>query len=149
MDDSLRQALSLLPHGPEFRFVERLLELEPGHSGVGQYTVQGDEPFLRGHFPGRPLFPGVLLMEAVAQLAGIVAQSDPTLPPFRSLKLTAVRSVKILGGAAPGDVLRLEARVTGRLANLIQADGEASVAGRLLLQGSITLSGESSEQRAG
>jgi len=69
-------ALQRLPHGPEFRFIDRLIELEPGKRGVGQYTVRGDEPFLRGHFPGEPMMPGVLLVEAAAQLAGVLAQSD-------------------------------------------------------------------------
>src|SRR5688572_9069538 len=116
---SMVNALNLLPHGPEFRFVDRLLNLEPGKSGVGEYTVRGDEPFLRGHFPGHPLFPGVLLVEAAAQLAGTIAQSDPQIPPMTGLKLTALRAVKILGTAKPGDVIRVEARINGRLNNLV------------------------------
>ena len=142
MSDSLKEALALLPHGAEFRFIERLLELEPGCSGTAIYTVRGDEPFLRGHFPGQPLFPGVLLVEAAAQLAGIVAQSDPMLGPLPGLKLTALRSVKILGSAVPGNVLHLEARVTGRLGNLIQSDVSASVNGQVVMTGQLTLSGQ-------
>src|SRR5438874_13705034 len=116
----LTDPLRHLPHGPEFRLLERILTLDPGKSGSGEYTVRGDEAFLRGHFPGEPLFPGVLLVEAAAQLAGTVAQSDPEIPPLPGLKLTALRSVKIVGTAKPGEVLRVEARITGRLANLIQ-----------------------------
>lgn len=140
--ESLQHALSRLPHGPEFRFVDRLLSLTPGREGAGEYRVRGDEPFLRGHFPGQPLFPGVLLLEAVAQLAGVVAQSDPAIPPLSGLKLTALRSVKILGAAKPADVLRLEARITGRLGGLIQAEAQAFKAGVLILAAGITLSGE-------
>ncbi|MST95403.1 MAG: hypothetical protein EXS33_09100 [Pedosphaera sp.] len=77
MSDPLAIALASLPHGPEFRFLDRLLRLDPGQSGAGEYTVRRDEPFLRGHFPGQPMMPGVLLVEAAAQLAGTVAQSDP------------------------------------------------------------------------
>jgi 3-hydroxyacyl-[acyl-carrier-protein] dehydratase len=138
---ALQAALNLLPHGPEFRFVDRLLELEPGRRGQGEYRVRGDEPFLRGHFPGEPLFPGVLLVEAAAQLAGVVAQSDPHIPPLAGLKLAALRHVKILGSARPGDTIRLEARVTGRLANLIQAQATARVNGSAVLQAELTLSG--------
>ena len=76
------KALSLLPHGPEFRFLDRVTELEPGHHGRAKYKIRGDEPFLRGHFPGEPIFPGVLLVEAAAQLVGVVAQSDPAIPPL-------------------------------------------------------------------
>lgn len=141
MSDALTEALRLLPHGTEFRFVERLLALEPGRHGTGEYTVRGDEPFLRGHFPDQPLFPGVLLVEAGAQLAGIVAQSDPQLKPLPGLKLTALRSIKILGTAKPGEVLQLKAKVTGRLSNLVQADVQALVNGVPLMQGQVTLSG--------
>ena len=139
----MNQALALLPHGPEFRFIDRLVSLEPGRLGVGEYAVRGDEPFLRGHFPGQPLFPGVLLVEAAAQLAGVVAQSDPSLPPLPRLKLTAMRVVKFFGSARIGEVVRLEARVTGRLANLVQAETTATVNGQTVMQGSLALSGES------
>jgi 3-hydroxyacyl-[acyl-carrier-protein] dehydratase len=141
-DDSLQSALRSLPHGPEFRFVDRLLELDPGKSGVGEYRVRGDEPFLRGHFPDDPLMPGVLLVEAAAQLAGVVAQSDPAIPPLAGLKLTALRAVKILGTARPGETLRLEARIAGRLGNLIQAQAAASVNGQTVLQVEVVLSGD-------
>src|SRR6185369_105155 len=103
--EALAEALASLPHGPEFRFVDRLLELDPGKSGAGEYTVRADEPFLRGHFPGQPIFPGVLLVEAAAQVAGTVAQSDPQIPPMPGLKLTAMRAIKISGTARPGEVL--------------------------------------------
>jgi 3-hydroxyacyl-[acyl-carrier-protein] dehydratase len=142
----MNEALSRLPHGPEFRFVDRLLELEPGKSGAGEYIVRGDEPFLRGHFPGQPLFPGVLLVEAAAQLAGTVAQSDPQIPPLAGLKLTAMRGIKILGTARPSEKIHIEARILSRLGNLIQAQVSALVSalvnGQTVMQGELTLSGE-------
>ncbi len=142
MSDLLQAALNHLPHGPEFRFVDRLVSLDPGKSGAGEYRVRGDEAFLRGHFPGQPLMPGVLLAEAAAQLSGVVAQCDPTIPPMPGLKLTALRAVKILGSARPGESLRIEARILGRLGNLVQAQATVSVDGRLVLQAELTLSGE-------
>src|SRR5262245_49249409 len=105
MDAALQRALESLPHGPEFRFIDRLLALDPGQWGAGEYQVRGDEPFLRGHFPDQPLMPGVLLLEAAAQLAGTVAQSDPQIPPMPGLKLTAVRGAKIFGTARPGEMI--------------------------------------------
>jgi len=140
--DELQAALKHLPHVPEFRFLDRLVSLVPGKEGLGEYRVRGDEPFLRGHFPGQPLMPGVLLIEAAAQLAGTVAQSDPQIPPMLDLKLTAMRGVKILGSAKPGEIIRVEARVTGRLGKLVQASATASVNGQLVLQAELTLSGE-------
>jgi 3-hydroxyacyl-[acyl-carrier-protein] dehydratase len=142
MTDPLTEALASLPHGPEFRFVDRLLDLVPGKSAAGEYTVRGDEPFLRGHFPGVPLFPGVLLVEATAQLAGTAAQSDLQLAPLMNLKLTALRSVKILGTARPGEVILLQAHILNRLGNLIQAEASASVNGQQVLEAQLTLSGE-------
>ncbi|MEO7677646.1 MAG: 3-hydroxyacyl-ACP dehydratase FabZ family protein [Verrucomicrobiota bacterium] len=142
MTDPLQAALQCLPHGPEFRFVDQLTALDPGKSGSGTYTVRGTEDFLRGHFPGQPLFPGVLLVEAIAQLAGVVAQSDPHLAPLKGLKLTAIRAAKIFGTAAPGETIALRAEITGRLENLLQAKGVAQIGERTLLQAEITLSGE-------
>jgi 3-hydroxyacyl-[acyl-carrier-protein] dehydratase len=139
----MRKALESLPHGPSFRFLDRLTDLEPGKRGVGEYTVRGDEPFLSGHFPGDPLFPGVLLVEAAAQLAGAIAQSDPLIPAMPGLKLTALQTAKILGTARPGEVIRLEARVTARFANLVQAETTASVDGKAVMNATITLSGGS------
>jgi 3-hydroxymyristoyl/3-hydroxydecanoyl-(acyl carrier protein) dehydratase len=138
----LQRALKLLPHGAEFRFIDQLTKLNPGENGAGEYTVRGDEAFLRGHFPGEPIFPGVLLVEAAAQLAGVVAQSDPKIAPLDSLKLTALRTVKILGTARPGEIIRLEARVTGRLGDLVQAQATANVNDRTVLQAELVLSGE-------
>ncbi|MBC8002188.1 MAG: beta-hydroxyacyl-ACP dehydratase [Opitutaceae bacterium] len=143
MSSPFDAALAALPHGPEFRFLDRLLALDPGTTGVGEYRVRGDETFLKGHFPDRPLMPGVLLLEAAAQLAGVVGQSDPSIPPMPGLKLTAMRGVKILGSARPGETILIEATIVGRMGNLIQARCTASVGATTILQAEITLSGES------
>ena len=140
-DEALTQALASLPHGPEFRFIDRLLDLTPGERGVAEYVVPRDAPFLRGHFPGQPIFPGVLLVEAAAQLAGIVAQSDPGIPPLLALKLAGFKNVKITGTALPGQTIRLEARIIGRLANLVQASAEAWVENQSVLRAELILSG--------
>ena len=142
MIDPLSQALARLPHGQEFRFVDRLLTLNPGLEGTGEYTVRGDQPFLRGHFPDDPLMPGVLLIEAAAQLAGTVAQSDPNLPPLAGVKLTAVRGAKILGTARPGEKVRLQTRIVGRMGTLIQAEAQVLLDAQIILETSLTLSGE-------
>lgn len=146
MTPELASALAALPHGPEFRFLDRLLELEPGRRGVAEYTLRGDEPFLRGHFPGDPLMPGVLLIEAAAQLAGVVAQSDPAIPPLPGLKLTAVRHAKITGTAQPGQTVTTHAEVVGRLGNLVQVRTSARVGRVEVLSAELALSGETSER---
>ena len=142
MHDPLAEALSALPHGPEFRFLDELTRLEPGQAGIGRYRLRTDAPFLRGHFPGQPLMPGVLLIEAAAQLAGTVAQSDPRQPPLPGLKLAAVRNAKFLDAVRPGDELVIQAEILGRIGRLIQAAASASVGERLVLKVELTLSGD-------
>lgn len=140
--------LSALPHGPAFRFVDEVTSLEPGRCATGCYRVRGDEAFLAGHFPGAPMMPGVLLIEAVAQLAGIVAQSDPVIPPLADLRLTAVRAAKITGTATPGELLELSVSLSGRLGPLIQAQGTVAAGGRALLTAQVVLSGTAPEKSA-
>ena len=134
--------LDALPHGPEFRFVDELVSLEPGKHAVGQYRIKGEEGFLAGHFPGNPMMPGVILIEAIAQLGGVVAQSDPEVAALDNLLLTGVRGAKILGAAVPGEVLEIEATVEGRLGGMIQVSGRVSVEGRDLATAKIMLSGQ-------
>ncbi|HEV2318716.1 MAG TPA: beta-hydroxyacyl-ACP dehydratase [Verrucomicrobiae bacterium] len=137
----LALAMKSLPHGPEFRFVDRMISLVPGKQGVGEYQVRGDEYYLRGHLPGEPILPGVLLMEAAAQVAGMVAQEDPANPRWPRLKLAALRAVKIFGAVRPGQTLRIEAAISGELDSIIQAQVSASVGGVKVLSGEISLAG--------
>ncbi|CAN5162612.1 3-hydroxyacyl-ACP dehydratase FabZ [soil metagenome] len=130
-----------LPHGPEFRFLDRVVSVVPGKSGVATYTVPADGYFLRGHFPGHPIMPGVLLVEALAQLGGVIAQRDPSHPPMADLRLAAIRTAKILGAAVPGDVLTVEATVTARLEGLVQVAGTISASGTPVLRAQVTLAG--------
>lgn len=140
---NLSSALDDLPHGPGFRFVDQITVLEPGKSATGIYHVRGDEAFLEAHFPGNPMMPGVILIEALAQLGGIVAQSDPGLPKLENVRLAAVQSAKISGSAVPGEQLVIQARLTGRLGPLVQLQGEILVEERPILNARITLSGKS------
>lgn len=137
----LAAALQSLPHGPAFRFVDSLTRLDPGKSAIGTYVLRGDEAFLAGHFPGQPILPAVIMVEAIAQVAGVALQSDPAIPPLPDLRLTAIRSVKILGTAVPGETLHIEAEVQGRMGNLVQALGRVRVGERIIAEGQVTLSG--------
>lgn len=144
----LQLAMRSLPHGPEFRFVDRMISLTPGKTGVGEYKIRGDEFYLRGHLPGEPILPGVLLVEAAAQVAGMVAQEDPANPRWPRLKLTALRAVKILGSARPGETLRIEAAITGILGSLIQAEVSAFVGNAKMLSAELTLSGNGPAEKS-
>jgi len=141
MNPDLETALHALPHGPAFRFLDELKSLVPGREGVASYRVRGDEDFLNGHFPGNPMMPGVILIEAIAQLGGVVIQSDPEHAPMTDLRLTGVRAAKILGAAIPGNLLEIRAAVEGRLGGLVQIEGEARGPDGVLATAKITLSG--------
>lgn len=141
MSHDIQHHLRTLPHGPGFRFLDRLTKLEPGQAAAGEYNLRGDEWFLAGHFPGDPLMPGVLLLEAGAQLAGIAAQTDPRLGEIPGLKLAGVHHVKITDTARPGDTITIEAALTARLANIVRARITARLGGKILLAGEVTLGG--------
>jgi len=104
---SLSEAVGLLPHRPPFLFVDAVDALEPGESARARYRVKGDEPFLAGHFPGNPIFPGVIQLEALAQAGAIALLSDPryagTLPLFGG-----VEDVRFRRMVVPGDELVLD-----------------------------------------
>lgn len=141
MNDTLAHALESLPHGDAFRFLDELHTLVPGREGGGSYHVRGDEAFLAGHFPGNPIMPGVLLIEAIAQLGGVVAQTDSEVGVLVDLRLTGVRAAKIFGAAVPGEVLEVQARVEGRLGGLVQVEGQVMRGGEILASAKVTLSG--------
>lgn len=136
MIPDLQAALHSLPHGPSFRFLDELISLEPGNEARATYLVRGDEDFLSAHFPGNPMMPGVLLIEAIAQLGGIVVQ-----PALTDLRLTGVRAAKVLGAAVPGDVLEILAKIEGQLGGLVQIEGEVRGPNGLLASARVTLSG--------
>jgi len=138
---NLVNALASLPHGESFRFIDQLTALDPGKSAVGEYLVKGDEAFLEGHFPGNPMMPGVILIEAIAQLAGIVLQTDPNTEASENLRLTAVDRARILGAIAPGKTITIKAEFAARMDQLGVLNGTVHCGDELLAQARVTLSG--------
>ena len=138
---SFNQELASLPHGPEFRFLHEVTALVPGKSGEATYRISGEEDFLKGHFPGQPIWPGVILLEAIAQLGGVVAQSDPALAKLADVRLTSVKNAKILGTATPGETLVITAQVEGRMGPLIQISGSVTAPAGKICSAMVMLSG--------
>lgn len=100
------ELVALLPHGPEFRFIDAVERFEPGVSITARYRVTGEEPFLAGHFPGNPVFPGVIQLEALAQAGAIAVLTDSRyagkLPLFGGVEKVRWRRMVV-----PGDEMVL------------------------------------------
>jgi 3-hydroxyacyl-[acyl-carrier-protein] dehydratase len=135
--DTSDPLVALLPHRPPFRFVDAVDKHEPGASVQARYRVRGDEAFLGGHFPGNPVFPGVLQLEALAQAGAIALLSDEryagSLPLFGG-----VEDVRFRRMVKPGDVMTLSVEIErlsrrgGWGRGVATVDGEECCRARLL-----------------
>ncbi len=104
----IQSIMQLLPHRYPFLLVDRVIELKPGRRAVAIKNVSANEPFFRGHWPGRPIMPGVLIVEALAQAAGILIGVSVDHVPGRFAVITSIDGVKLRRQVVPGDQLRLE-----------------------------------------
>lgn len=129
--------LDHLPHRAPFRFVTDVTDLQPGVSGTGIWTLSGTEGFFAGHFPGEPLVPGVLIGEALAQLAGLVGfhSSDAAGAAGRLVHI----DLRFDAPVRPPVVVTLSARATRTLGQLHQFDAAARVGDQIVARGSLTL----------
>lgn len=120
--------IEVLPHRPPFLFLDEVVSLEPGVRAAGSWRLTGEEWFFAGHFPGRPTLPGVLMVEAIAQLGAyaVLAGGDHSgkLPLFGG-----VDGVRFRRQATPGEVLELEVELGRMSARAGRGHGRASVGG--------------------
>lgn len=128
----------LLPHREPFLMVDRLVELEPGVRAVGIKDVRADEDWCRGHFPGNPILPGVLIAEALAQVAALVhIAAEPEEDRAGALAyLVGFDKMRFRRPVRPGDALRLEVEATGRKRAIYVFSGLATVDGERVANGS-------------
>ncbi len=135
----VREILKYLPHRYPFLMVDRILEWEPVIRIVGIKNVTYNEPFFQGHFPGKPVMPGVLICEAMAQVGAILAHSSSLLTgEGKVFMLTGLDRVKIKRAVQPGDQLRLELTSVKRRGPYWKMVGEATVDGKLVAQGELS-----------
>jgi 3-hydroxyacyl-[acyl-carrier-protein] dehydratase len=123
-----------LPHREPFVFIDSVVSIEPGRSAVCTKRFGASEPFFRGHFPGNPLVPGVILTEGAAQTAGVAAGESG-----RIFHLSAIRQMKFIRPVWPDSVVEFTASKVGGMGGLLQFQVWARVEGELVAEGLIVL----------
>ncbi|MFA5515959.1 MAG: 3-hydroxyacyl-ACP dehydratase FabZ [Desulfuromonadales bacterium] len=108
MEMSTLEIMKLLPHRYPFLLVDRILELEEGKRIVGMKNVTINEPFFQGHFPGHPVMPGVLIIEAMAQVGGVFAMVSDKIGNDNVTYFAGIDKARFRRPVVPGDVLRFE-----------------------------------------
>ncbi|MEJ8302678.1 3-hydroxyacyl-ACP dehydratase FabZ [Saccharibacillus sacchari] len=129
-----QQIQEIIPHRPPFLLVDRILEVEPGKRAVGIKNVTVNEPFFVGHFPGYPVMPGVLIVEALAQVGSvammIVEENRGKLGFF-----AGIDGFRFRGQVKPGDTLRLEVEMTRFKGKIGKGHAVATVDGNVVAEG--------------
>jgi len=137
MTIEIDRILDVLPHRYPFLLVDRITEIEPGVRATGIKQVTINEWFFQGHFPGRPVMPGVLIVEALAQVGAVALLSRPEnagkIPFFAGIDGVRFRRVVI-----PGDTLQLTVELTRMRSRIGKGRGEARVDGQLAAEGELT-----------
>ena len=129
-DRPLPAPTDLLPHRPPFLFVDEVLDLEPGSSARARWRVDPDAFFFAGHFPGNPILPGVIIVEALAQTGAIAALADADTRGKLAL-FGGIGSARFKRVVRPGEELLLETTLTRRRGPLGAGQGVATVDGVL------------------
>jgi 3-hydroxyacyl-[acyl-carrier-protein] dehydratase len=135
---SIEQIQALLPHRYPFLLVDRIIENVPGEKAVGIKNVTVNEPFFQGHFPGRPIMPGVLIVEAMAQVGGVVLLQMADLKDKLSL-FAGIDKVRFRRPVTPGDqlvmtveLLTIKQRRFGKMQARTEVDGQLTCEGELM-----------------
>src|SRR5213595_3169952 len=135
----IKRVMAALPHRYPMLLVDRVESLEPDKGIVAIKAVTINEPFFQGHFPGRPIMPGVLIVEALAQAAGVLAVEALGLAGSGKLVyFMAIEGAKFRQPVEPGVLLKLEVQFVQKRASVCKFAGRASVDGKLAAEASFT-----------
>ncbi len=137
MSLNVKQIMEIIPHRYPMLLVDRVEELEPGVRAVGYKNVTMNEPFLQGHFPGNPIMPGVLQIEAMAQLGAITLLCMDKFKGKTPL-FGGIKAAKFRGMVVPGDVLKLEVEILKIKGPAGIGKGIASVDGKKVAEVQLT-----------
>ncbi|HEU5049271.1 MAG TPA: 3-hydroxyacyl-ACP dehydratase FabZ [Gemmatimonadales bacterium] len=127
----IARILQCLPHRYPFLLVDRIIETEGAQRVVGIKNVTINEPFFQGHFPGHPIMPGVLIVEAMAQTGGVLLLSALERPEEKVVYFMSMDGVKFRRPVVPGDQLRMEVEVLQNRGRTVRLQGKAFVEGTL------------------
>ena len=130
----IEEIMKVLPHRYPFLLVDRILELEPGKRVVGLKNVTMNEPFFAGHFPGHPIMPGVLIIEAMAQVGGMLLLGAVPEPESKVVYFTSLNNVKWRRPVKPGDQLRFELEMLQVRGMMCKMNGIARVDGEIVAE---------------
>ena len=133
----INEIKKIIPHRYPFLLVDKIIECDDDSKLVGIKSVTMNEPFFQGHFPDFPVMPGVLIVEAMAQVACILAMRILKKEGHASVFFTGIDGVKFRKPVVPGDVLRLELTKTKQRGELFRFDGKALVEEQVVTQGSL------------
>jgi 3-hydroxyacyl-[acyl-carrier-protein] dehydratase len=134
----ITQILRILPHRSPFLLIDRILTLEPRKSARAIKCVTYNEPFFPGHFPGAPVFPAVLCIEAMAQLMCVLAYASDAIDPARQMFVFAgVDKAKFRHPITPGDQVLIGIKVVQRRSNIWKCEGTAMVDDVLCAEGEL------------
>ncbi len=132
----IREIMERIPHRYPFLLVDRVLELDAGKRAVGIKNVTVNEPFFQGHFPGTPIMPGVLIVEAMAQLGAVIVLSQPENQGKLAF-FAGIDGMRFRRQVIPGDQLRLEVEITRMRGTLGKGTGRALVGDQVAAEGNI------------
>ena len=137
MEFDARQIMEVIPHRYPFLLIDKIVEFEEGKRAVGIKDVTMNEPFFQGHFPGRPIMPGVLIAEALAQTGAFVILQKPEFKGKIAV-FTGINNFKFKRQVTPGDTLRLEVELTKFRSVMGKADVCAYVGDDIAAKGEIS-----------